>query len=36
MEAILLHAGEAQTIRDRFANLPNPQQQAIIAFLSSI
>ena len=36
MEAILLHAGEALTIRNRFAALSSAQQQAIIAFLNSI
>jgi CxxC motif-containing protein (DUF1111 family) len=36
LQAILLHAGEAQIIRDRFAGLPSSQQQAVIAFLNSI
>jgi CxxC motif-containing protein (DUF1111 family) len=35
-EAILLHAGEATTIRNRFAGLSSVQQQEIIAFLNSI
>jgi CxxC motif-containing protein (DUF1111 family) len=35
-EAILLHDGEAKIIRDRFANLPTNQQQAVVAFLESI
>jgi CxxC motif-containing protein (DUF1111 family) len=35
-EAILLHAGEATTIRNRFAGLSSGQQEAIIAFLNSI
>jgi CxxC motif-containing protein (DUF1111 family) len=36
MEAILLHDGEALTIRNRFAALEENEQQAIIAFLNSI
>jgi CxxC motif-containing protein (DUF1111 family) len=35
-EAILLHGGEASIIAERFSNLPNNEQQAIIAFLDSI
>jgi CxxC motif-containing protein (DUF1111 family) len=36
MTAILAHAGEAQKIRDRFANLPAADQQDILNFLNSI
>jgi CxxC motif-containing protein (DUF1111 family) len=35
-EAILLHGGEASIIAERFSNLPDNEQQAIIAFLNSI
>lgn len=35
-EAILMHTGEAQTVRDRFAALPDSEQKAIVAFLNSI
>jgi CxxC motif-containing protein (DUF1111 family) len=36
IDAILAHGGEAQKIRDRFANLPAADQQDIINFLNSI
>ncbi len=36
LQAILMHDGEARTIRDRFANLSEVQKNAIIAFLESI
>ena len=36
LQAILMHDGEALTIRNRFAALSSAQQQAIIAFLNSI
>jgi CxxC motif-containing protein (DUF1111 family) len=36
LQAILLHDGEALTIKNRFAALPDSEQQAIIAFLQSI
>jgi CxxC motif-containing protein (DUF1111 family) len=36
LQAILMHDGEARVIRDRFANLSEVQQNAIIAFLESI
>ena len=36
IQAILLHDGEALIIRNRFAALPDSEQQAIIAFLNSI
>jgi CxxC motif-containing protein (DUF1111 family) len=36
LQAILLHDGEALVIRNRFAALPDSEQQAIIAFLNSI
>lgn len=36
LQAILMHDGEARTIRDRFVNLSEVQKNAIIAFLESI
>ena len=36
LQAILMHDGEARTIRDRFSNLSEVQKNAIIAFLESI
>lgn len=35
-QAILWHGGEAQTARDRFANLTAQQRDALIAFLESL
>jgi CxxC motif-containing protein (DUF1111 family) len=35
-EAILWHGGEAQPARDRFADLPAPDRDALIAFLESL
>lgn len=35
-EAILWHGGEAQASRDSFANLPQPERDALLAFLESL
>lgn len=35
-EAILWHGGEAQAARDRFADLPVPDREALIKFLESL
>ncbi len=35
-EVILRHGGEAQTARDRFANLQEDEKAAVLAFLSSL
>jgi len=35
-EAILLHGGEAQGVRDAYANLPDDAQQELIAFLLTL
>jgi CxxC motif-containing protein (DUF1111 family) len=35
-EAIVWHAGEAQTARDRFVTMPAPDRDALIAFLESL
>ncbi|TJY62816.1 thiol oxidoreductase [Sinimarinibacterium sp. CAU 1509] len=35
-EAILWHGGEAQTARDRYAALPQPQRQTLLEFLASL
>ncbi|TLG71448.1 di-heme oxidoredictase family protein [Methylocystis sp. B8] len=35
-EAILWHGGEAQTSVDAFRNLPEPQRDALLAFLNSL
>ncbi|MEM8729677.1 MAG: di-heme oxidoredictase family protein [Pseudomonadota bacterium] len=36
IEAILWHGGEAQTARDRFADSPKPDRDALIRFLESL
>ena len=35
-EAILWHGGEAQSSADAFRNLPEPQRDALLAFLNSL
>jgi CxxC motif-containing protein (DUF1111 family) len=35
-EAILWHGGEAQAARERFAALPKPRREALLAFLGSL
>ena len=35
-EAIRLHGGEAQAVRDRFVRLPEPDRQALLRFLDSL